>query len=166
MIFTDPPYNVRIDGHATGNGAIRHREFAMAAGEMNKIEFTSFLRRSSTLMAEHSANGSLHFLCMDWRHSAELLEAASTAYSEFKILCVWVKDNGGMGSLYRSAHELVFVFKSGKGKHRNNVELGRHGRNRTNVWQYPGANSFSRVNGEGNFLAIQTSLWAHQKPPL
>jgi DNA modification methylase len=158
MIFTDPPYNVRIDGHAGGKGAIRHREFAMATGEMSSIEFKSFLRRCCTLMAEHSVDGALHFICMDWRHASELLEAGATAYSELKNICVWVKDNGGMGSLYRSAHEFIYVFKRGKGKHRNNVELGRHGRNRTNVWHYPGANSFSRNGSEGNLLAVHPTV--------
>ena len=144
MVFTDPPYNVPIDGHVCGAGKIRHREFAMASGEMSEEAFTAFLRTMADRLVEFSADGSMHFLCMDWRHLSELLSACQEPYAEFKNLCVWVKDNGGMGSLYRSQHELVAVFKAGKGAHVNNVELGRHGRYRTNVWSYPGVNSFGK----------------------
>ena len=142
MVFTDPPYNVTINNHVCGNGKIQHREFAMASGEMSKAEFTQFLNKTTTLMCRHSHQGSLHFICMDWRHIYELLNATELVYSEFKNLCVWNKDNGGMGSLYRSKHELVFLFKNGDGSHINNIELGKHGRYRTNVWDYPGVNSF------------------------
>ena len=158
MIFTDPPYNVKIDGHVSGLGSIRHREFAMAAGEMSETEFISFLTRACSLMARYSTDGSIHFLCMDWRHMAELLEAGRMAYTELKNLCVWAKDNAGMGSLYRSQHELVFVFKHGRASHRNNVELGRHGRYRTNVWRYGGVNSFSRKTEEGNLMEIHPTV--------
>ena len=144
MVFTDPPYNVPIDGHVCGSGKVRHREFAMASGEMSDEAFTAFLKTVAERLIEHSADGSMHFLCMDWRHLHELLTACRGPYDEFKNLCVWVKDNGGMGSLYRSQHELVAVFKAGKGAHVNNVELGRHGRYRTNVWSYPGVNSFGK----------------------
>lgn len=113
MVFTDPPYNVQIDRHATGLGSIRHRNFQMAAGEMSEGEFIDFLAQVLGLVVEHSALGSIHFVCMDWRHARELLTASRHTYSEFKNVCVWVKDNGGMGSLYRSQHELVFVFKNG-----------------------------------------------------
>jgi hypothetical protein len=153
LVFCDPPYNVPIDGHVSGLGAVRHREFAMACGEMSQAQFTSFLSRAFSLHARHSAPGSLHFICMDWRHLAEILAAGASVYSELKNLCVWAKDNGGMGSLYRSQHELVFVFKHGRAPHRNNVMLGMHGRNRSNVWHYAGANSFSRSGAEGNLLA-------------
>lgn len=158
MVFTDPPYNVRIGGHVSGLGAVQHREFAMACGEMSTVEFTAFLRQAMSLLAEHSRDGSLHMLCMDWRHMLEVLEAAKPVYSELKNLCVWAKDNAGMGSFYRSQHELVFVFKRGTAKHTNNVELGRHGRNRTNVWQYPGVNSFGRTGEEGNLLAMHPTV--------
>lgn len=144
MVFTDPPYNVPIDGHVCGSGRIRHREFAMASGEMSEEAFTVFLKTVAERLVEYSADGSMHFLCMDWRHLHELLTACRGTYTEFKNLCVWVKDNGGMGSLYRSQHELVAVFKSGTAPHINNVELGRHGRYRTNVWSYPGVNSFGK----------------------
>jgi DNA modification methylase len=158
MVFTDPPYNVPIDGHASGLGAIHHRPFAMASGEMDKAEFTGFLARACRNLAAFSAGGSLHFICMDWRHLEELLDAGGDAYGELKNLCVWVKDNPGMGSLYRSRHELVFVFKQRDGSHRNNVQLGQFGRNRSNVWHYPGANSFARGGEEGNLLALHPTV--------
>lgn len=142
MVFIDPPYNVPIGGHVSGMGKIRHREFAMASGEMSDAEFTGFLARALGHLAGHAADGSLHFVCMDWRHLGELLAAGAAAYSELKNLCVWSKTNAGMGSLYRSQHELVFVYKAGRAPHINNVELGRHGRYRTNVWSYPGVNGF------------------------
>lgn len=142
MVFTDPPYNVPIAGHVSGMGKVKHREFAMAAGEMSREAFTGFLTRVCQHLAAHSADGAMHFVCMDWRHAGELLAAGEAAYSELKNLCVWAKTNGGMGSLYRSQHELVFVFKSGTAAHINNIELGVHGRYRTNVWSYAGVNSF------------------------
>jgi DNA modification methylase len=158
LVFTDPPFNVRIDGHATGNGRIRHREFAMAAGEMTSGEFTDFLSRVFTHVVRHSASGSTHYICMHWRHQLEILTAGNEAYTELKNLCVWVKNGAGMGSLYRSRHELVFLFKLGTGKHRNNIELGRHGRHRSNVWEYPGVNSFGRKGEEGDLLAIHPTV--------
>lgn len=158
MVFTDPPYNVPIEGNVSGLGAIHHREFAMASGEMSEAEFTAFLLRICTLLASHSVSGSIHFICMDWRHMSEVLSAGRQAYTELKNVCVWTKDNGGMGSLYRSQHELVFVFKSGVERHRNNVQLGQFGRNRSNVWHYPGANSFSRSGQEGNLLALHPTV--------
>jgi len=157
-IFIDPPYNVAIEGNVSGLGAVQHREFVMASGEMDPAEFTAFLTRACALLARHSAAGSLHYICMDWRHMAEVLAAGREVYTEFKNLCVWAKDNGGMGSLYRSQHELVFVFKSGRGGHRNNVQLGRYGRNRSNVWRYPGANSFARASDEGNLLVLHPTV--------
>ena len=158
MVFTDPPYNVPIDGHASGLGAIHHRPFPMASGEMDSAEFTAFLRDALRNLATFSGGGSLHYVCMDWRHVAELLAAGGDAYGELKNLCVWVKDNAGMGSLYRSQHELVFVFKHGRHGHRNNVQLGQFGRNRSNVWHYPGANSLSRSGAEGNLLALHPTV--------
>ncbi len=148
MVFTDPPYNVKIDGHVSGLGAARHREFAFASGEMSEDEFTRFLARVFANLAGHAIDGAIHFVCMDWRHQGEVLAAARGTYAEMKNLCVWAKSNGGMGSLYRSQHELVFVFKSGRAPHINNVELGKHGRYRTNVWQYAGANAFSATRDD------------------
>ena len=158
MVFTDPPYNVPIDGHASGLGAIHHREFAMAAGEMGEAEFTDFLALACRLLARHSVSGALHFICMDWRHMAELLAAGGRVYRELKNVCVWAKDNPGMGSLYRSQHELVFVFKHGSGRHRNHVQLGQHGRNRSNVWRYPNVTAFGRSGEEGNLLAVHATV--------
>jgi DNA modification methylase len=143
MVFTDPPYNVPIDGNVSGLGKVKHREFAMASGEMSSAEFTRFLAAIFGNLATFSVDGSIHFVCMDWRHAAEILKAGSDAYSELKNLCVWVKDNGGMGTFYRSRHELIFAFKSGDAPHINSFELGQHGRYRTNVWQYRGMNSLS-----------------------
>lgn len=142
MVFTDPPYNVRIDGHASGAG--RHREFIMASGEMTKTNFTAFLSSTFQLAAEWSRDGSIHFICMDWRHIEEIQEAGRRVYAELKNLIVWVKDNAGMGSFYRSRHELIFVFKNGTAPHINAFELGQNGRYRTNVWHYRGATSATR----------------------
>jgi DNA modification methylase len=143
LVFTDPPYNVRIARNVSGKGRVRHREFAMASGEMTAGEFTRFLKKAFERLAAASTDGSIHFICMDWRHMKEIQDAAAV-YSELKNLCVWTKTNAGMGSLYRSQHELVFVFKNGAAPHINNVELGRFGRNRTNVWNYAGANTFGK----------------------
>lgn len=158
VVFTDPPYNVRIDGHASGKGKVRHPDFQMASGEMDEFEFVSFLAKSLGLMARHSTNGSIHFVCMDWRHIGELLEAGNQIHDSLLNVCVWVKNTGGMGSLYRSQHELVFVFRHGKRTHRNNVQLGRFGRNRTNIWQYPAINTISKHGEEGNLLAMHPTV--------
>lgn len=141
MVFADPPYNVRIDGHVGNSGAVKHREFAMASGEMSVVEFTAFLRTSFENLVRFSVDGSIHFICMDWRHMSEMLAAADGVYAELKNLIVWAKDNGGMGSFYRSRHELIFAFKNGTAPHINTFELGQHGRYRTNVWQYRGVNT-------------------------
>jgi DNA modification methylase len=158
VVFTDPPYNVPIDGNVGGLGVIHHREFAMASGEMDEAEFIAFLTRALGHLAANSQDGSLHFICMDWRHMGELLAAGRRTYAELKNLCVWNKDNAGMGSLYRSQHELVFVFKHGRDSHQNHIQLGRYGRNRSNVWSYPGVNSFSRNGTEGNLLALHPTV--------
>ena len=134
MVFTDPPYNVPISGHVSGKGRRKHREFIMAAGEMSEPDFNAFLGQACRLMAEFSTDGSLHYLFMDWRHLHGLLAVTRAAYDDLVNICVWAKSNGGMGSLYRSAHELVLVCKKGRVAHQNNVQLGRFGRNRTNVW--------------------------------
>ncbi len=135
-IFADPPYNVKVQGNVTKQK--HHEEFAQASGEMDRAKFTDFLKRGMELQAKYSIDGSIHFQCMDWRHIGEMLEAGEQVYSELKNLCVWDKNTGGMGSLYRSQHELVFVFKNGTAPHINNVELGVHGRYRTNIWKYRG----------------------------
>jgi DNA modification methylase len=139
--FLDPPYNVKINGHA--NAAGRHREFAMASGEMSTGVFRTFLTETLGAAARVSRDGAVHFVCMDWRHIDDLSAAAEGVYSSVLNVCVWNKSNAGMGSLYRSKHELVFVYKVGSGTHFNAVELGKHGRNRTNVWDYPSVNSMA-----------------------
>ena len=141
MVFTDPPYNVPIDGHVGNSGKTQHREFAMASGEMSRDQFTSFLQSAFQQLYNHSQDGSIHFICMDWRHMQELLEAGHAVYDELKNMIVWVKDNGGMGTFYRSRHELIFAFKNGNAPHANTFELGQHGRYRTNVWEYKGVNT-------------------------
>jgi DNA modification methylase len=148
MVFADPPYNVPIDGHVGGLGSVKHREFAMASGEMSERQFTEFLAAIFQNMAEVSVDGAIHFICMDWRHIGEVLAASKTVYSELKNVCVWNKDNGGMGSFYRSKHELVFVFKVGSCAHLNTIELGRSGRYRTNVWDYAGVNTLRAGRSE------------------
>jgi DNA modification methylase len=154
-VFTDPPYNVAIEGNVSGLGAIHHRDFAMACGEMDEAQFTAFLTQICLLLARHSADGALHFIFMDWRHLGELLAAGRKAYTEFKNMCVWVKNHTGMGALYRSRHELVFVFKHGRAPHRNNVQLGKYGRDRTNVWLYPSPRT---PTDEGNLLALHPTV--------
>jgi DNA modification methylase len=144
LTFADAPYNVCIQGHAGGLGSIKHREFSMAAGEMTSPEFSAFLNRVFANAIDRSIDGAIHYICMDWRHISELLNATKSLYSELKNLCVWNKTNGGMGSFYRSKHELIFVFKVGTASHINNIDLGRSGRYRTNVWDYGGVNSFGR----------------------
>ena len=144
LVFTDPPYNVPVDGHVCGNGQVKHDEFAYAAGEMSSAQFASFLSQAFNLLAKYSRSGSIHYICMDWRHIGELTAAGQGAYAELKNVCVWNKQVGGMGSLYRSQHELVFVYKNGPEPHVNNIELGKHGRNRTNIWDYPGVGTAHR----------------------
>jgi DNA modification methylase len=141
MVFADPPYNVQVSS-VVGRGKIKHREFACASGEMSRDEFTRFLASTFSLVAQYSREGSIHYVCMDWRHLSEALTAANEVYTEFKNLVVWAKTNAGQGSFYRSQHELILVFKNGDGAHQNNIELGRHGRNRSNVWTYAGVNTF------------------------
>ncbi|MEO7862006.1 MAG: DNA methyltransferase [Nitrospirales bacterium] len=158
MVFTDPPYNVPITGHASGLGRVTHREFPMASGELSEAEFTTFLTKACMLMTRSMSQGALAFVCMDWRHMGELLVAGQTAFIELKNVCVWDKGTGGMGSLYRSQHELIFVFKHGTAPHQNNIQLGQFGRYRTNVWSYPGANSFARTGEEKHLLALHPTV--------
>jgi DNA modification methylase len=148
LVFTDPPYNVKIDGHVCGLGEVRHREFAFASGEMSADEFTSFLTSTLKLMAGVCRDGAIAFVCMDWRHMHELLVAGAAAFTELKNLCVWNKTNGGMGTFYRSKHELVFVFKVGTAEHTNTFGLGDTGRYRTNVWDYAGISSLGSNRAE------------------
>ena len=148
LVFTDPPYNVPIDGHVCGSGRIRHREFAMGVGEMSQDAFTSFLADALKPMAASCHDGAIAFVCMDWRHMTELLNAGAQVFSGLKNLCVWNKTNGGMGTFYRSKHELVFVYKVGTAPHMNTFGLGDTGRYRTNVWDYAGISSMGSTRGE------------------
>jgi DNA modification methylase len=157
-IFTDPPYNLRIENNVSGLGKVKHRNFPMATGEMSEAEFTLFLSKVCTLFANHSTDGSLHYVFMDWRHLGELLAAGKIAYDGLINIAVWAKSNAGMGSLYRSQHELVSIFKHGRGAHRNNVRLGQYGRNRTNLWNYPSISDFGRKGDEGNLLALHPTV--------
>lgn len=144
MIFTDPPYNVPVNGHVRSCNGGHHREFAMASGEMSETEFRTFLKSFLARAVTSLPKGGITMVCMDWRHIEELITAGKACGLELINLCVWNKTNGGMGSLYRSKHELVCIFKVQGAAHMNNVELGRHGRNRTNVWDYAGVNSFGK----------------------
>lgn len=144
MGFFDAPYNVQINGHVCGKGSVKHSEFAMASGEMSSKEFQEFLTKAMTLQVKYSTDGSIHYQCIDWHHMKEMLNAGLSAYSDIKNLCVWNKSNAGLGTFYRSKHELVFIFKNGKKPHINNFELGSNGRYRTNVWDYAGVNSFGK----------------------
>ena len=144
LVVTDPPYNLKIQDNVCGKGAIKHREFAMASGEMSPGAFTDFLTLAFNNMKQASADGSVHMVFMDWRHQLEILTAGDRVYDGLLNLCIWCKTNSGMGSLYRSQHELVYVFKVGTAPHINNVQLGRHGRNRSNLWTYPGINTFRK----------------------
>jgi DNA modification methylase len=157
-VFIDPSYNVAIDGNVCGKGSIKHREFSMAVGELSEAEFVAFLNTAFRFLARYSIGGSVHYVCMDWRHMSELLAAGKQIYDTLLNLCVWAKDNGGLGSFYRSRHELIFVFRNGKGQHRNNIQLGQYGRNRTNVWEYPGVNTLSKHTDEGNLLALHPTV--------
>jgi DNA modification methylase len=141
MVFADPPYNLQV-ASIVGRGKIKHREFASASGEMSPDQFVRFLASTFSLAARYSSKGSIHYVCMDWRHLGEALAAGREIYTELKNLVVWAKTNAGQGSFYRSQHEHILVFKNGDGPHQNNIELGRHGRSRSNVWTYAGVNTF------------------------
>jgi DNA modification methylase len=142
MAFLDPPYNVPVHGHVGGRGGVKHREFMHASGEMTPSQYTQFLKETLGTCAGFIKDGGISYVCMDWRHTGELLEAGKYAFSELKTVVVWIKRNAGQGSFYRSAHEFVFVYKRGKAPHINTFGLGQNGRCRSNVWSYPGVNSF------------------------
>jgi DNA modification methylase len=148
LVFTDPPYNVAIDGNVCGLGSVKHREFAFASGEMNSGQFTGFLSETLCNISRVMRDGAIAFVCMDWRHMGELLAAGEAAFTELKNLVVWNKTNGGMGAFYRSKHELVFVFKQGTAEHTNSFGLGQTGRYRTNVWDYHGISSMGSNRSE------------------
>jgi DNA modification methylase len=157
MVITDPPYNVKVQGHVGGKGKIKHQEFEMASGEMTSVEFTQFLKTTFNLLAAHSIQGSVHSIFMDWRHLPEIITAGQAVYSAMLNMCVWVKNQAGMGSLYRSQHELALIYKNGTTSHQNNVQLGRFGRYRTNVWNYGGIQTM-RHGEEGDLLAMHPTV--------
>lgn len=156
--FSDPPFNVRVDGHAGGKGKTKHREFAFASGEMTPEEFITFLKETLGASVQVSRDGAVHFICMDHHHVDELIEACRSLYGARLNICVWNKSNGGMGALYRSKHELIFVYRVGDAHHFNAVQLGKHGRNRTNVWDAPS------VNTAGSTRSKDLSLHPTVKP--
>lgn len=158
MVFTDAPYNCKIPGHVSGKGAVKHPNFAMGCGEMSAEQFIEFLTSVNLWIAKHTVLGAVIYQCMDFRHMPELLTAAAGAKFEHLNTCVWIKHNAGMGSFYRSQYENVAVFKNGKGRHRNNVQLGKYGRHRSNVWHYRGANVFGGQTDEGNLLALHPTV--------
>jgi DNA modification methylase len=158
VVFSDAPYNVPIRGHVmTGNGRITHPDFVMASGEMTEVKFIDFLATGFEHMRAHTALGAVIFACIDFRHAWEMLSAARATELVLLNLAIWAKTNAGMGSFYRSQHELVFVFRNGKESHLNNIELGRHGRSRTNLWTYAGVNGFARKGSE-NLLALHPTV--------
>lgn len=142
LVLTDPPYNVRIDGHARGKGRRRFEAFAIGSGELSQDAFRLFLSQAFDRAVSSMTDGGIAMVFMDWRHLADAMTAGDDRFSELLNLCVWAKTNAGMGSLYRSQHELVLVWKVGKASHVNNIDLGRFGRWRSNVWRYAGANAF------------------------
>ena len=148
LVFTDPPYNVKIDGNVYGLGSVRHREFAFASGEMSVDQFTAFLADTLGNAGAAMREGAIVYVCMDWRHMGEMLAAGADAFTELKNLVVWNKTNGGMGAFYRSKHELIFVFKQGTAEHTNSFGLGETGRYRTNVWDYAGISSIGASRSE------------------
>jgi DNA modification methylase len=148
VVFADPPYNVPIENNVSGLGKVRHSNFAMASGEMSSDQFGDFLIESFRPAAERMRDGAIAFVCMDWRHMAELQRAGLVVFDELKNVCIWNKRNAGMGSFYRSKYEMVFVFKKGDAPHVNTFGLGGEGRSRSNVWDYAGVSGISKVGRE------------------
>ncbi len=149
MVFSDMPFNVPVNGHVSGLGKVKHEKFAQASGEMTSAEFTAFMTDAIGAMALPLKDGAVLTLAMDWRSSSEILAAIGANGLGLLNMCVWNKTNGGMGSLYRSKHELFWIAKKGTASHTNNVELGKNGRYRCNVWDYVGANSFGASQMQG-----------------
>ncbi len=159
MVFTDPPYGVPINGHVSGKGRIRHREFVQGSSRSTEGQRIEFLSQALLPMTRGCTDGAIVTVAMDWAHAFELLTASRSVGVDLKAICVWEKTNGGMGSLYRSQHELFFVFKVGAAPHINNIQLGRFGRTRTNIWRYAGMSSFGgRKTEEGNLLELHPTV--------
>jgi len=156
VIFSAPPYNVKIEGNVSGLGKIRHSDFAMASGELNSEQYEQFLVAGFTPAAERCRDGAIAFICIDWRHMTELNQAGMQVFDELKNVCIWNKKNAGMGTFYRSKYEMVFVFKKGSAPHLNTFGLGESGRHRSNVWDYAGVSTLSK-NGL-NELAMHPTV--------
>jgi DNA modification methylase len=148
MVITDPPYGVSIQRHVCGLGKVQHREFVEGSINVTESSLGQMFSSMAKSLVNSSIDGSIHMIFMDWAHLQLLMNSCSPHYSELKNICVWAKTNAGMGSLWRSQHELVAVYKNGTSKHINNVELGKHGRYRTNIWNYAGMNAFSKDRDE------------------
>ncbi len=155
-VITDSPYNLQIRGTVSGNGRSTHREFVHGSGEMTEAEFIAFLITAFTWMAAYVKRGGLAYLFCDWRHIFEFVSAGRATFAELKNICIWDKQVGGMGSFYRSQHEMILLFKAHKGRHRNNIMLGKHGRSRSNIWSLPGLNSFGA--GRDEALAMHPTV--------
>jgi len=138
IIVTDPPYNVKIQNNVTNQP--HHEEFEQASGEMSDLEFENFLNTAFKNAKVYSKENSLHYIFMDWRHSYILQKALLDVFAKLLNICVWDKTKAGLGSFYRSQHEFCFVYQNGNGKYVNNIQLGKNGRNRSNIWQYQGMN--------------------------
>lgn len=149
LVNVDPPYNVPVDGYISGWGKQKHSEFPMATGEMSAEEFLAFLSDTFKNLTTYSRDGSIHYIFIDWKHVYDVITAGKQHYTEFKNLCVWNKDNAGMGAFYRNKHEIVCIFKNGSAPHINNFELGQHGRARSNVWDYPAVRTFFKDSETG-----------------
>lgn len=148
-IFVDPSFKIPVNGNSSGPGRNEHFEFAEASGELSSEEFSRLLTQALELHARHSRDGALHFVCQDWKHLGEVLDAGKVAYDTLLDLCVWNKQSGEIGSSSRSQYELVFVFKHGTAPYTNNNQLGRYGRHRTSLWEYPDTNSLGKMREEG-----------------
>lgn len=154
IVFADVPYDCPISGHVCSNTSTQHRDFPMGVGELGTEKFTQFLAQIFELLVRFSDPGSIHCIAMDWRNGLPILNAGNAHYSELKNICVWIKDKAGLGSLYRSQHEFFYIFKNGNAPHRNNIQLGKHGRYRTNYWSYPSASTLTRQGTDGNLLGF------------
>ena len=158
MVLTDPPYNLEIDGFCTGKGITKHSEFLVGSGEMTPAEYCNFLQLVFRLMAAVLVDGGLVYVFIDYRHVDQLISAGKSVFSAFKNLAVWAKDRAGMGSFYRSQHELCCIFKFGNAPHQNHFQLGQHGRYRSNLWSYPCPVLFGTSRDEGDILRLHPTV--------
>lgn len=148
VVSADLPYGCAIEGHVSGLGKHKHKNFVMGAGEMNEPELQAFFTDIFRQLAEHTVDGAILFSFVDFRSLYPMLAAGRSVFTELKNICTWDKGSGGMGSLYRSASEFATVWKNGRAPHQNHVQLGKFGRSRTTVWQVPGLAQFGRGRDE------------------